>query len=177
LIVDRSSSKALHREIGRRFFSQAAATNNAGILFNEITNTIIYNAGIGLRLWVSGTPDFINANRFEFLRMWTCERFVSFRIDPPYQAGQQNLGIVSNTFTQLECQSNRALTVGVDAVTGAYNTFFEVKVWDVVAAAGQTRAVITNKASGTRIIGGFMAGVQPTEFVNNGHQTQFVATL
>jgi len=78
-----------------------------GTLFNKVAHTIIYNAGIGLRLCVSGTH-FINANRFEFLRMWNCQRFLFFQIDPPYQAGQQNIGIVSNTFDQLECQANAA---------------------------------------------------------------------
>src|SRR3954466_12119229 len=61
---------------------QGAATNNSGVLFNSISNTVIRNAGTGLRLWVSGSRDFINANRFQFLRMWTCQRFISFQIDP-----------------------------------------------------------------------------------------------
>jgi hypothetical protein len=76
------------------------------VLFNAVSNLIVYNARVGIRLQVSGQGDFVNANRFEFLRMCGCRRFVSFQIDPPYEAGQQNLGIIANTFAELECQSD-----------------------------------------------------------------------
>jgi hypothetical protein len=150
------------------FLLQASAPTNAGILFNKLMNTIIYNAQIGVRLWVEGASghDFINANAFEFLGMWFCERFVSFQIDnPAYNAGEQDFGIVGNTFTDLECQSDTTLTTGVEGVTGAFNTFVEVKVWDV--PEGQPSTIVTNKAYHTRIIGGLMTA----NIVDNGVDT------
>ena len=154
----------------------AATSTSAGIMFNRLQNTIIFNAAIGLRLHVSGQLDFINANRFEFLRMWHCRRFVSFQIDPPYQAGQQNLGIIGNTFEELECQSDGNLAVGIDGISGAYNSFFDVRIWDVRNQnPNALSAVITPQADHTRIFGGFLAGGPPGQFVDKGVATQLVA--
>src|SRR5690242_20389073 len=107
----------------------SAQSNKSGILFNKISNTRVSDAKIGIKLWVTTSNSFISSNTFEFLRMWGCEAFVDFQIDPPYQPGQQNFGIIGNHFSDLQCQASAATQAGVRNITGWHNSFVETKVW------------------------------------------------
>jgi hypothetical protein len=133
----------------------SAQSIKSGILFNKISNTTLSNAKIGVKLWVTTSNSFINSNTFEFLRMWDCEAFVDFQIDPSYQPGQQNFGIIGNHFFDLQCQSTAVTMAGIRNITGWHNSFVETKVWDLGKGF---RANIIPQADSTVIVGGILAG-------------------
>jgi hypothetical protein len=89
-----------------------ASTNNPtdgllrGVLFNKFMNIVLHDANIGINLRVEGNSGFINANSFQFLKMWTCNTFIEFDTLPAagYDFGSENQGIFRNHFNNLQCE-------------------------------------------------------------------------
>ncbi|HZI75728.1 MAG TPA: hypothetical protein VFD73_17240, partial [Gemmatimonadales bacterium] len=68
------------------FLLQAAANQQtAGILFNKICRTVVYEPAIALAIHVTGDHGFINSNTFEFLRVWGAAVAIDFSVVPGYQ--------------------------------------------------------------------------------------------
>jgi hypothetical protein len=78
---------------------------------------------------VTGDQGFINANTFEFLRVWGAGVGVDFAAPAAYQVGQEAFGILYNHFSDLQFQTEAPLyQMGIQNVTGVHNAFTEVSV-------------------------------------------------
>jgi hypothetical protein len=161
------------------FLLKASATGHkAGIFFNKIANTIIFNAQVGIKLLVDSNNGFINDNTFQFLRMVEQVIFVDFTIDPStnYQVGEEDFGILFNHFFDLRCQAGTTTTHGIKDIAGVHNTFLETQVIDIGQPGGvpdAKRATISSLASNTLIIGGILAGGADV-FVDQGVATKIL---
>jgi hypothetical protein len=169
--IIRESQPAQHQWTA--FLLQAAADQQtAGILFNKIRDTIVYQPAVALALHVTGNHGFINANTFEFLRVWGAGVAIDFSVIPEYQVGQENFGILYNLFFDLNYQTEATrYQAGVQNVTGVHNTFTEVNIWDV--PGGQPLMTIGPTADRTLVVGGILAG-EPGVIVDQGRATKVV---
>lgn len=172
--IIRESQPAQHQWTA--FLLQAAADQQpVGILFNKICDTIVYGPRVGLALHVTGDHGFINANTFEFLRVWGAGVAIDFSITSGYQLGEEDFGILYNHFFDLQFQSEAArYQAGIQNVTGVHNTFSEVNVWDIPRAPAMT---IGSTADRTLVIGGTLAGeyaANPNVIADQGRATKIV---
>jgi hypothetical protein len=169
--IIRESQPAQHQWTA--FLLQAAADQQtAGILFNKIRDTVVYEPAVGLALRVTGDHGFINANTFELLRVWGAGVAVDFSVVPGYQVGEEDFGILYNLFFDLNYQTEAArYQAGIQNVTGVHNTFNEVNIWDV--PGGNPLMTIGPTADRTLIIGGILAG-EPGVIVDQGRATKIV---
>jgi hypothetical protein len=170
----REAQPAQHQWTG--FLLQAAADQEtAGILFNKIQDSILYQPRIALALHVTGDHGFVNANRFEFLRVWGAAVGVDFSVVPGYQLGQETFGILYNYFSNLQFQSEASrYQVGIQSVTGVHNAFTEVNVWDIPHTPAMT---IGPTADRTLVIGGTLGGesaINPAVISDQGRATKVV---
>lgn len=115
------------------FLMQATADQQtAGILFNKIRDTVVYEPATALALHVTGNHGFINANTFEFLRVWGAAVAVDFAVVAGYQLGEEDFGILYNYFSNVQFQTEAArYQAGIQNVTGVGNAFIETSVWDI----------------------------------------------
>lgn len=158
------------------FLLQATADQQpAGILFNKVRDTVVYEPGVGLALHVTGDHGFITSNTFEFLRIWGAGVAIDFSIVAGYQTGQENFGTLYNHFFDLHFESEAArYEAGIQNVTGVHNTFSEVKIWDIPRTPAMT---IGPTADRTLVIGGTLAGeyaANPNVITDQGHATKIV---
>ena len=65
-------------------------------------NTTIRDANIGIKLLVDGSSGWINANSFQFLKLWRNNIFIDFDMTVPWPGGQV-VGIYRNHFQNIEC--------------------------------------------------------------------------
>lgn len=155
-----------------------ASTNNPpdgklrGVLFNKFMNVTLHDANIGINLRVEGNSGFINANTFEFLKMWTCNTFIEFDTLPvaQYVFGSQNQGIFQNHFNNLQCQTGNMIIFGIKDIQHIGNIFIDVNIWDLPSQAKY--ATIHQDAINTMIIGGIMTGLSNTQFNDDGYATK-----
>lgn len=172
--IIRESQPAQHRWTA--FLLQAAASQqSAGILFNKISSTIVYQPAIAVALHVTGNRGFINSNTFEFLRVWGAGVAIDFSVVPSYQVGEEDMGILYNLFFDLHFQSEADLyQAGIRNVTGVHNTFNEVKIWDIPRDPAIT---IGPTADRTLVIGGTLAGefaANPNVISDQGRATRII---
>jgi hypothetical protein len=127
------------------FLLQAAADlQTAGLLLNKIHDTVVYEPATALAVHVTGNHGFINANTFEFLRVWGAGVGIDFSIVAGYQLGEEDFGILYNHFVDLDFQSEATrYQAGVQNVTGVHNAFTEVNVWDIPRTPAMTIGLLT----------------------------------
>lgn len=174
----RESQPAQH--LWTAFLLQATASDTTGqllphgIFFNKIRDTIVREPAVALALHVTGNKGFINANTFEFLRIWGAGVYVEFSVIPEYQLGEEDFGILYNLFFDLNCQTEEGINpfrAGIQDVSGVHNTFSEVNPFDV--PGGQPLITIGPKADRTLVIGGILAG-EPNVISDQGTATKIV---
>jgi hypothetical protein len=158
------------------FLLQAAADQQtAGILFNKIRDTIVYEPAIGMALHVTGNHGFINANTFDFLRVWGAAVAIDFSVIAGYQLGEEDFGILYNAFLNLQFQTEAArYQAGIQNVTGVGNAFTDTSVWDTPHDPAMT---IGPTADRTLIVGGTLGGehaVNPNVITDQGRNTKIV---
>jgi hypothetical protein len=141
-----------------------------GVLFNNLRNTTIRSAKIGIQLVATSDPNapvdrlgidggWINGNLFEGLKMWENDIFIDFMMENAYRPDTQITGIHRNRFMNIECQSGSNTQHGVRNIRHFGNSFINVNIWDI--GAGSPGAVISSihpDARGTIIISGIMTG-------------------
>jgi hypothetical protein len=172
--IVREKQPAQHRWTA--FLLQATADQQtAGILFNKIRDTIVYEPATGVALHVTGSHGFINANTFEFLRVWGAAVAVDFSVVPGYQLGEEDFGILYNSFSRLQFQTEAArYQAGIQNVTGVGNMFTETSVWDIPRDPAMT---IGPTADRTFVTGGTLGGEyadNPNVITDQGRKTKIV---
>jgi hypothetical protein len=126
-------------------------------------------------LHVTGNHGFINANTFEFLRVWGAAVCIDFAVVAGYQRGEEDFGILYNYFSDLQFQSEAPrFQAGIQNVTGVHNAFTEVNVWDIPRTPAMT---IGPTADRTLVIGGTLGGeyaVNPSVIQDQGGATRII---
>ena len=137
----------------RRWTAIQLQATTDGVFFNKFMNTTIRDANIGIKLLVDGSNGWINANSFQFLKMWRNNIFIDFDMTVPWPGGQV-VGIYRNHFQNIECQSGSNTRHGVRNIRHRSNMFIDVKIWDIPSASITSN--IHANADHTIIIGGIM---------------------
>ncbi len=170
-IIDGGTIRELEIPLGaipqRRWTAIQLQATTDGVFFNKFLNTTIRDANIGVRLLVDGLTGWINANSFQFLKMWLNNIFIDFDMTVPWPGGQI-VGIYRNHFENIECQSGSNTRYGVRNIRHRSNIFIDVKIWDIPSTSITSN--VHSDADHTIIIGGIMTN----RFTNSGRNTKIL---